>query len=435
MKTKQIRVCSLALAFVAAILPPSAICADAIAPTIIVDQSHNYPRLTWTNVPGQVYDLLTSGELVLGKWSPLVTLTADSKTATWTDEAQPAQSLFYYLSARADTNWASKLQLALDRGRKSSGAIGAAAVVISSNGVWQGTSGFSNPKTRNSIQPQMRFGIGSITKTFTTALIMQLVEEGKLGMEDPLGKWLPDYPNITNTITVRQLLSHTSGVYNFTENSRYWPMVSKTNKLYLPEETLTLVRSWNFLPGKGYSYSNTGFVLLGMVAEAVTKNTVAAEIRRRFLDPLQLRETYLGAAEPESGDRAHPFSANYTGSVLDVSDRPWLPEWSVAWSAGAMVSTANDLAHWIQALYGGSVLKPESLNEMTKWTSLSGSTYGLGTVRMTSSKGEFWGHEGEITGYLASGAYSPTRQVTVIVLINQDNSDSVAIWNGLVNAL
>ena len=100
-----------------------------------------------------------------------------------------------------------------------------------------------------------------------------------------------------------------------------------------------------------------------------------------------------------------------------------------------MVSTANDLAHWIQALYGGSVLKPESLNEMTKWTSLSGSTYGLGTVRMTSSKGEFWGHEGEITGYLASGAYSPTRQVTVIVLINQDNSDSVAIWNGLVNAL
>jgi D-alanyl-D-alanine carboxypeptidase len=402
-----------------------------------MDQYFRHPRLTWANLPVyvQTSQLLTATQAAGEHWSPLLTLTTDSTSATWADEGSPQTNLFYELSVSLQTNWASKLQLALDRARENAGAKGASAVVISSNGIWQGTSGFSDPKTAINIQPAMRFGIGSVTKTFTTALIMQLVEEGKLSLEDPLSKWLPDYPNITNTITVRQLLNHTSGVYDFYNNPGYWAMVSKTNQLYRPQDTLQLIQKPLFSPGKGWLYSDSNFVLLGMVAEAVLHSPIADEFHRRFLDPLQLRSTYLGAAEPETGERAHPFSTLYTGTLIDVSDRLWLPEWSVEWTAGAMNSTAYDLARWIHALYGGRVLKPESLNAMTQWTSLSGGTYGLGTLRLTTSKGDFWGHGGFITGYVTLAAYSPSLEGTVVILVNQDNVDFVAMWNNLVNSL
>jgi D-alanyl-D-alanine carboxypeptidase len=434
MRSKQIRFWALALAVFGCHIP-TVKSADATAPTIQADWSLNYLRLTWPNVTDQVHELLTSRDLGSAPWSTLVTLTTDSKLATWTDEAQPSLSLFYEVTLRSDTNWASRLQLALDRTRKSAGAKGMSAVVISSNGVWQGTSGLSDPKTTNSIQPPMRFGIGSITKTFTAALIMKLVEEGKLTLEDPLSKWLPPITNITNSITIRQLLSHTSGVSDFYQNPKFWPLVSKTNHLYLPADTLQLVEKPQSLPGKGFYYSDSNFVLLGMIAEVVTSSLVEVEIRRRFLGPLQLRSTFFRAAEPDSGERAHPFSANYTGSVIDVSDRPWLSEWSMEWTAGGMMATAYDLAHWIQALYGGTVLKPESLTAMTQWTSLSGSEYGLGTLRLTGAKGEFWGHGGGITGYQSIAGYAPSHKTTVVLLANQDTEDLLAIWNSLLNGL
>jgi D-alanyl-D-alanine carboxypeptidase len=107
----------------------------------------------------------------------------------------------------------------------------------------------------------------------------------------------------------------------------------------------------------------------------------------------------------------------------------------VAWTAGAMTSTAYDLALWIRALYGGDVLSDASLAQMTTWSSQSSSSYGLGTERFTTAKGEFWGHSGAITGYASLGVYSPTRRVTVVALVNQDTADVGAIWRALVNAL
>ena len=410
--------------------------AAAQAPVVIIDRQDGYPRLAWTNVLGQTYHLLTSEQSVDGEWLPLVTLTSDSKTATWTDEAAARSMLFYRLSATPDTNWASKLQAALDHARSSGGAKGSSAVVITTNGIWEGTSGLSDNNASHSVRPQMRFSIGSVTKTFTTALIMQLAEEGKLTLDDPLSRWLPDYPNITNTVTIRQLLSHTSGIYSFTDNPIYWPMVSETNKVYTPQDTLGLVEASYFLPGQGYYYSNTDFILLGLIAEAVGRDSAANQIRSRFLRRLQLPTMYLEGSEPASGDRAHGFSINYTGTPQDITTYPlWTVEYSVAWTAGAMTGTAYDVARWIRALYSGSVLTETSLTEMTTWTSLSGSTYGLGTERFSSSKGDFWGHLGDITGYLSMAGHSPTAQVTVIVLVNQDNVDVRAIWNALVSTL
>jgi D-alanyl-D-alanine carboxypeptidase len=404
---------------------------------MLIGHSGNGPRITWTNVVGETYRLLTREEVMQqGEWSPLVTLSSDGMTATWTDEAAGPPILFYRLMATAETNWASKLQSALDRGRRSQGAKGVSAVVITTNGIWQGTSGISDTNADSSIQPQMRFSLGSITKTFTTALIMQLAEEGKLMLDDPLSQWLPDYPNITNTITIRQLLNHTSGIYNFTENPIYWPMVSKTNRVYTPQDVLGLVRTRYFLPGKGFHYSNTGFILLGLVAEAAGQDSVAEQIRSRFLQQLKLPSIYLEGSEPDSGTRAHGFSVNYTGSLKDITTFPlWTVEYPVAWTAGAMTATAYDLARWIRALYGGTVLKPESIEQMTEPTTLSGGSYGLGTQRFSTTKGYFWGHSGAITGYVTCAGHSSTRDATVVVLVNQDNVDSVTLWNLLVNAL
>ena len=395
-------------------------------------------RLTWTNVIGHAYLIQTRQRLERDDWLPLLSLTSDSNRALWADEAAPRPSLFYRLVDLGNTNWCSRLQTALGNARTSQGAKGVSAVVIATNGIWQGTSGLSDATNTNGVQPQMRFSIGSITKTFTAALIMQLAEEGKLSVDDPLSTWLPDYPNITNTITIRQLLSHTSGVYNFTENPAYWPMVSETNQIYTPQDTLALVQAPDFLPGQGFHYSNTGFILLGLIAESATHAPVASEIRRRFLDPLELRTVYMEGAEPASGQRAHGFSYNYTNHLEDISARAWWVEYPVAWAAGAMTSTSYEVAQWVGALYGGRVLQPTSIEQMTNCTTLSissGLPYGLGTMRFSTARGDFWGHRGRITGYAALAAYSPSRKTTVAVLVNQDAVDIDAIWLALVNAL
>jgi D-alanyl-D-alanine carboxypeptidase len=105
------------------------------------------------------------------------------------------------------------------------------------------------------------------------------------------------------------------------------------------------------------------------------------------------------------------------------------------WTAGGIVSTAYDLARWIEVLYGGRVLKPDSLTEMTKWSALSGSNYGLGTLRVASSKGEFWGHDGGLPGFRSYAGYCPTCRFTVVVLVNQDDADAASVWSALVKAL
>jgi D-alanyl-D-alanine carboxypeptidase len=425
-----------------------AFAAEAVAPRILLDQQYGYPRLTWTNVLGHTYLIQTRERLDEGDWSPQVTLTVDSNMATWTDEAERSAMRFYRVGALVETNWASKLQKALDSARKSQGAKGVSAVVITTNGLWQGTSGLSDPRTTNSIQPQMHFDIASNTKMFVAALLLQLAEEGQLTLDDPISRWLPDYPNVTNTITLRQFLNHTSGVFDLFENPALWrqdiemsyrSMLGDHTKHYTPAEALAYVKRPYFAPGKGWHYSNSGYILLGLIAEAVTQRLIASEIRARFLEPLQLRSPYLRIGEPATRELAHPFSdVDGVGGLDDMSALPTTGMYSLAWAAGGMFSTALDLARWVRALYGGAVLRPDSLAQMTQWVPYNTSPfpgYGLGTMRLSTTKGDFWGNGGLMPGYFSSSGHSPTRHITVVVLINQDHVNQGAIWLALINAL
>ena len=147
---------STAWAFTAVLASTSALGAEAAAPWLTLEQQLSYPCLAWPNVPGRTYSIQSRERVAGGDWASVVTLTTDAKAGTWTDETQPGATRFYRVGALADTNWASRLQAALNSARTSYGAKGAAAVVITTDGLRQDTSGLSEPRTTNSVQPQMR---------------------------------------------------------------------------------------------------------------------------------------------------------------------------------------------------------------------------------------------------------------------------------------
>ena len=198
-----------------------------------------------------------------------------------------------------------QLQDVLDNGIKKINGKGiSVAIIVPKYKMWVGVSGVSHGTTP--ITPDTLFDIGSTTKNLVAALTLKLAEEGKLALDDPLHKWLPDYPNIDNTITIRQLLNHTSGISNIKGKSFIQPILKNPEKYWTPKEVITtFVRKPQFPKGTGWHYSNTGYILLGMIIEKATRSKLSVELRKRFWSPLGLNSTFLGGEEMLSGDIAH----------------------------------------------------------------------------------------------------------------------------------
>jgi D-alanyl-D-alanine carboxypeptidase len=174
--------------------------------------------------------------------------------------------------------------------------------------------------------PDMLFAIGSITKNVVAALVLQLAEEGVLSLEDPLHRWLPSFPRVDSSITIRQLLSHTSGIFMFWENQRLWDdLIKYRDSVFTPEAVLTYLREPHFAPGRGFRYSNTNYLLLAMIVTRATRSTLSAELRRRFWGPLGLRDIYLSMEEEIPRDRlAHVWGDNFEkgGPTRDITHLP-----------------------------------------------------------------------------------------------------------------
>jgi D-alanyl-D-alanine carboxypeptidase len=346
-----------------------------------------------------------------------------------------------------------ELQDVLDNGLKTTGGTGvSAAVIVSGRGEWMGVSGMSEPKTAEAIKPNMWFDIASVGKTFTSALVLQLAEERRLTLDDPLHKWLPDFPNIDNTVTIRQLLNHTSGISHFTENTAYWETVfGDLDNLWTPEDILAFVPVPHFPPGEGWHYSSTNYVLLGMIIEKATASTLGKQLRNHFFKPLKLKNTFtpLDKNETMSGVFAHAhFDLNGDGELDDIGSLPRKSIFSAVWASGPVVSTAEDLARWAEVLYSGHVLKKESFDQMINFHRptpgepfLSG--YGLGTAELKgeSFEGErVWGHLGWQPGYMTAMLYFPDHSVSLVVMINDNNENcityiAVNLWNIIKNHL
>lgn len=340
-----------------------------------------------------------------------------------------------------DPQLAAAFQAVVDAQVQTQSQYGAAvAVSMPDGGLWAGASGFDDPNTHAPLSADMRFGFASITKTFVSAVIMQLVEEGVLTLDDRLNQWLPVYPRINSAITIRHLLGHTSGIYNYTNNPDLWPaLLADPAKHWTPDELVrTFVKSPAFFMGQGGSYSNTNYILLGMIIEKATGTSVSVQFRQRLLDPHGLGATYLSAEEEPTGQLAKVwFDYNSNGRLDDFSAFYQQAFHSIRWTTGGMYSTPENIALWAKALYAGEVLMPASRDTVLNFHALAGTNavwtgYGFGAQQYQVGGIELWGHSGLIAGSASLMVYSPEYDISVALVDNAAQSNHFAILGDLL---
>ncbi|TDC55045.1 class A beta-lactamase-related serine hydrolase [Actinomadura sp. KC345] len=319
--------------------------------------------------------------------------------------------------AGAQAGTRTDLQRSLD-GIVSAGAVGVQAEAISGHRTWRGTSGTARLKGGQPVPRRGLFRIGSTTKTFTATVVMQLVAERKVGLDDPVERYLPGLVPNGENITVRQLLNHTSGLREYLEDTQKFPLKGQDfldRMRFVDHAPRDLVRAGvrlppPFPPGTGWRYSNTNYVLAGLIIEKVTGRSYAEEVRRRIIRPLGLGDTSLpGKRTSIPGPHAHGYiQVTKDGTPRPVDITRLNPSWS--WAAGEMISTTADVNRFFAALLDGRLLPPAQLKAMKTTVPFplpNGSTDGLGMVKMPLPCGiSVWGKDGGLHGYMTQSVHS-----------------------------
>jgi D-alanyl-D-alanine carboxypeptidase len=302
---------------------------------------------------------------------------------------------------------------------------GAVVRVETPQGIFVGVGGYADREAEIALQADDAFRVGSVAKMFTSVVILQLMEEGVLTLDDTIAQWLPDVAAIlpnSNVITLRHLLTLTSGIHDhadvFIED--FLVNVETQQRAWEPMELVALSASHeaDFVPGEGWAYSNINFVLLGMVIEAATDQSAAENYRTRIIDPLELTHTYLADAEDATVDFVRGYDT-YIGT------NDYNASW--AWTAGALVSNASDLATFIRALMSGDLFTEDTtLETMLTPTDASlvtdyENSYGLGIFITESPFGAVYGHTGDTFGFHAKVYYFADYDMVFINLVNTDD--------------
>jgi D-alanyl-D-alanine carboxypeptidase len=270
-----------------------------------------------------------------------------------------------------------------------------------------------------------RFRIGSITKTFIATVVLQLAEEHRLSLDDTVERWLPGLVPNGRRITVRQLLQHTSGLFDYAADpATFRPFATDPGHAWRPRELVAIANRHapNFSPGKGWGYSNTNYVLLGLIVETVTRTPVGHQLEQRIFRPLHLWATSFDGdghfSDRSNGHRIARFAHGYStiaGKTFDASDLN--PSWGYA--AGAITSTADDLVTFYRALMRGRLVGRQSLKAMETTLAIGPKGgYGLGLLRLRTSCGTFWGHDGGTFGYTSNAFVSGDGERAAIVFVN-----------------
>ena len=284
--------------------------------------------------------------------------------------------------------------------------------------------GTANIETKEPMDLKMRFRIGSLTKTFTTTVILQLADEGKLKLDDPLEKYFPNVPNSKN-ITLRMLGDMSSGLYNYSEASEFDDSMSAhPRKKWKPEELvdMALKHPVYFEPGKSYHYSNTNTVLLGMIIEKLTGASLASEIKARIIDKLGLTETEFPSDAEITGFHPEGYNEDDAKFIEPLTDVTTKHDPSWGWAAGAMISSLKDIKIYIKALAGGTLISKEMQYERMKWSlDIPMLKYGFGIFKAGD---DFYGHNGSYPGFHNVSVHSPKTNMTIVVFYNsQTNRD------------
>ena len=290
---------------------------------------------------------------------------------------------------------------------------------IPGEGSYVAAKGFADLRSRQAMRSSYYFRIGSITNTFTVTALLILADEKKLGLDDPVSKYVDFVPS-GDRITLRMLANMTSGLHSYTEDDSWvTQMLGNPNRIWTPRELVDVgLRSPpDFAPGTGFHYSNTNTVLLGMILEKVSGQRIQDLYARKLYSPLHLRNTIW----PTSGQMPSPYASGYTRQTLDntranATNRN--PSW--AFTAGELISTMADLRTWVTSYTTGSLVSPEMQKERLTWVTLPPNTpsrhYGLGI-----GEDHGWlGHTGELPGYNTAAYYLPAKRAVVVVMVNSD---------------
>ncbi len=338
--------------------------------------------------------------------------------------ALPAYSWQFKTAAgKWNTATQNSLQLTLDRAVWRYAIPGATMAVLEKDGnLWSAASGYANLTTREPMTADRRFRIGSNTKTLVATAVLQLVDAGKVSLDAPintylaneLGAYLPAYDG--SKITVRHLLNHTSGIFNFTTDPTWGEaFVSDATKRYYPQELLLIANKHaadaNAPVFGKFTYSNTNYVLLGLLLRNAGGTVYEDVVRTAITAPLGLNDTivpHLGDAVPPA-DTAHGYwEDTETGILYDVS----VKDPSTVWASGDMISDIDDLTRWGQALGKGTLLSASSQSARLSYVPMTDNLqYGLGIVR--DIRANLIGHQGGMIGYTSQTYYAPNVGATL----------------------
>ena len=338
------------------------------------------------------------------------------------------------------------VQRALDR-IVAAGAPGALVLVRDGGRTVRLTSGLGNLDPENAIGATDRYRIGGLTKSFTATVVLQLVGEGTLSLDDTLESWLPGAISNGEDINLRQLLNHTSGIYDYANDPEVLAPYQQGDFTHVfdPLEGVRIADEHGplFAPGKKLSYSNTNTVLLAMIVEAATGHTFTAELDARILEPLDLGHT----SYPSDSDFDGPYIHGYLPGQAPLTDISSLSP-TLLGASGGIVSSAKDLANFYRALLQGDLLEPEELAAMKTIdpvatggipdSGLPGGGWGLGLLKQRFPCAKTaWGHDSEIPGYTTAAWSSKngTRQVVIVVNSFFDpDSEAVAAIRDVLTA-
>lgn len=293
-----------------------------------------------------------------------------------------------------------------------------------------GAYGFADLENRVPAAPATVYAIGSVTKTFTAAAVLALADDGKLSLDDPLGKFVPSFPEPGRSATIRQLLNHTAGIRSVTSlGPRYWAQAGREIE---PADLVAIFANEppDFAPGSAYRYSNSGYVLLGLVVEKAAGMPWGAFVTKRLLAPLGLSATRDGQTADLVSGRARGTSRKKAGGF----ENAWHVSLTQGYAAGALLSTAGDVAAWFRRIAVRPPVTAESARAMvTPATFPDGKVlsygYGVGVDTYAGRRRLF--HGGGLPGFDAWAAYVPDEDLAVAVLCNTDGEVAMEVADAM----
>jgi D-alanyl-D-alanine carboxypeptidase len=343
-----------------------------------------------------------------------------------------------------------RLQATLDRLRTKLAIPGVSVTILLPDGTsWTGVSGLANVAAGTPVKPTTAFALASMSKTFISALLVELIEEGRIRLTDSAARFLPGLVTpLDRRITVAMLLDHTSGLNDYFLNPKIdTPLQADPTRAWSTDEALHYVRKPYFAPGRGWHYSNTNYLLLGLIAERVTGQSLDVAIRRRLLDPNGLTRTWYQGAEKSRTTLAHGYrfpGTRLTVRPIDLDDgsgiAPFRSVVSAAAGAGSLAGTSGDLARWARRLYSGEVLGPAGTARLLSGFSATAAyrpsvAYGYGVQAVVIDGHPSLGHSGRLLGFRGVVRHLPVEGLTIALLTNQSRADPATIVQALVSVV